>query len=330
MSGGVLSTSSLEHAVAGSAGTILATLLLFPLERVKTLLQVYGEGPAEVVARVLQEEGPRGLYRGCGPMWQTAGVSQFLYFFLFEAFKDKLAKLKGNQVGPYGTLFASAFAGSLNMVMTEPLWRSCVVAQARRTRSFDQLRQAKDTSMRPTRSTLLKLEAGPGVFGTVCRTWATEGPGALWRGLGSSLWLVSNPVIQFFVYDLLKAAREPSEHIKTAEAFLMGAFAKAVATIATFPLQVAQSKLRAFRDKKHGQAGRLPPELNGMIPCLRHAYAEGGVTGLYRGLWPKLVQTVTQAAFMFALYEKILWFIRRGSRKVLRGRPDHTLAPLAR
>lgn len=306
---GVLSVNNLEHAVSGSAGTILSTLLLFPLERVKTLLQVYGEGPADVVARVLQEEGPRGLYRGCGPMLQTAGVSQFLYFFLFDAFKDKLAEYTARRNGPYGTLVASAFAGSLNMVMTEPLWRSCVVAQAKRTASFGSLnQQGERSSARPP----------PGVFGTVCQTWATEGPAALWRGLGSSLWLVSNPVIQFFVYDVLKALRVRGESISAREAFWMGAIAKAVATFLTFPLQVAQSKLRAFRDKSAIQGGGTPPELSGMLPCLRHVYMESGTRGLYKGLWPKLVQTVTQAAVMFALYEKILWLIKRGTRRTLK------------
>jgi len=127
---------------------------------------------------------------------------------------------------------------------------------------------------------------------------------------------VTNPVIQFFAYDMLKAVRLKSVDVSTAEAFLMGALAKALATVITFPLQIAQSRLRAARGDTKGVA--LPPELRGMVPCIRHVFREGGLPALYKGLWPKLVQTVTQAAFMFAFYEKIHWVIRRAARRGLR------------
>jgi len=126
------------------------------------------------------------------------------------------------------------------------------------------------------------------------------------------LWLVTNPVIQFFAYDMLKAIRLRSTDVSAAEAFLMGALAKALATVLTFPLQVAQSRLRAVR----GQTS-LPPELRGMVVCLQSVYRTNGVAGLYFGLVPKLLQTVTTAAFMFAFYEKIHVVIRRATRNVL-------------
>jgi adenine nucleotide transporter 17 len=65
--------------------------------------------------------------------------------------------------------------------------------------------------------------------------------------------LVSNPVIQFFVYEQLKNARlsrhvQSSENrISPGEAFLLGALAKGVATVLTYPLQLTQSVLRLQR-----------------------------------------------------------------------------------
>jgi len=320
--------------VAGSVGTILATLLLFPLERVKTLLQTsaFGQNAIMVLLRLLRDDGPRGLYRGCLPMVQTVGTSQFLYFYLFQGFKEKFAEMVGRRpgvIGTYETLLASAVAGALNMVITEPLWRSCVVAQAR-SRSFDQIiaiagdRQAASSSCAPDlvgrrRSSIVQWAArqaveGPGVFSAVYRTWITEGPAALWRGLGSSLWLVSNPVIQFFAYDLLKALYVGDEAVNSVQAFVIGAIAKALATVATFPLQVAQSKLRAHKDNN----GQGRPELSGMVPCLKYIFREAGMQGLFTGLWAKLLQTVTQTALMFVIYEKIHYAIRRANRQALR------------
>eukprot|EP00913_Durusdinium_trenchii_P003889 g3598.t1 len=83
----LFSVCSFEHAISGSTGTVLATLLLFPLERLKTLLQVDPEayrGLYDVLRRVLRDEGASGLYTGCTPMLQTVGSSNFLYFFLFQ------------------------------------------------------------------------------------------------------------------------------------------------------------------------------------------------------------------------------------------------------
>merc|ERR1712100_924030 len=94
----------------------------------------------------------------------------------------------------------------------------------------------------------------------------------------------------------------------------MGAVAKAVATILTFPLQVAQSRLRAVKKGSNQNLGsNRQPELQGMVPCLHAIWLEGGIRRLYAGLGTKLLQTVTQAAFLFAFYEKVHRVIRSSS-----------------
>lgn len=346
---GVLSRNSLEHAVAGTTGSMLATLLLFPLERLKTLLQLElrkDVGLLHILRRVLKEEGPAGLYRGCTPMLQTVGVSNFIYFFLFEGLKEPLANAAGRpegEVGPYETLVSSAISGAINMSLTEPFWRACVVAQARTRPGLTSISAdggtggssdllltpslaeplASPRSVRSSRLLRQQTLGSVGVFHTVYHLWVAEGARALWRGLPSSLWLVMNPVIQFFVYDLLKAMLRSVDDISSAEAFAMGAVAKALATVATFPLQVAQSRLRAAREAVVGAtvkelALQPRPELQGMVPCLMALLREGGLNALYSGLFPKLVQTVTQTACMFAFYEKIHWVIRRFSKRTRR------------
>ncbi|CAJ1419829.1 unnamed protein product [Effrenium voratum] len=295
----LFSVCSLEHAVAGSTGTVLATLFLFPLERLKTLLQTDLEGSRgflEVLQQVVRDEGVSGLYIGCKPMLQTVGSSNFLYFFLFQGLKEPLAAAFGREeglIGSYETLASSALAGALNMVCTEPLWRASVVAQA--SHRPGQLPGSSDALSPKTAA------SSRGVFGTVYQLWLQEGTRALWRGLSTSLWLVTNPVIQFFAYDFLKALCVHAE-ISTLEAFWIGAVAKAIATLITFPLQVAQSRLRACEGSM------------GMVQCLRDLHQKG-LGAMYYGLMPKLLQTVSHAALMFALYEKIHWAIRRITRR---------------
>lgn len=132
-----------------------------------------------------------------------------------------------------------------------------------------------------------------------------EGVAALWDGTIPSLVLVSNPIIHYCTYEYLKteiSKRRVGKLIgfTALEYFLMGAFAKAVATVATYPLQVAQSKLRAKQFK-----------YSGMIACLIITHREYGLKGLYAGLKAKLVQTVLTAAFTLVAYEKIVQYIRQ-------------------
>lgn len=69
----------------------------------------------------------------------------------------------------------------------------------------------------------------------------------MWNGTLPSLALVCNPTIQFVAYEALK--RKFVSVCKTTELsnltlFMIGAIAKAISTIVTYPLQVFQSRLR--------------------------------------------------------------------------------------
>jgi len=76
----------------------------------------------------------------------------------------------------------------------------------------------------------------------------TEGILALWKGTMPSLILVSNPSLQFMAYESIKrrlmAGKQVGAELSSLTVFLAGAAAKAVATIATYPLQIVQAKLR--------------------------------------------------------------------------------------
>lgn len=122
----------------------------------------------------------------------------------------------------------------------------------------------------------------------------TEGLAALWAGVGPSLVLVSNPAIQFAIYEALK------RHIPAKSAiafFLMGALAKMVATVATYPIQLAQSRQRNGKDKMS------------TLVLLYAILKRKGPQALFNGLEAKLYQTVLTAALMLVTYEKIVKFV---------------------
>ncbi|GJQ66497.1 hypothetical protein Trydic_g4489, partial [Trypoxylus dichotomus] len=179
----IFSYETLVHALAGSAGSIFAMTVFYPLDTIRFRLQLEDSdrdlSTFEVLSNIIRNEGIEALYRGLKPVLLSLGI--------------------------------------INVIVTAPLW----VVNSR-----------------------LKVEQQKyytGLLDGLVHIANTEGLAALWSGIGSSLVLVSNPAIQFAVYEALK------RHIplKSASAFfLMGAVAKAVATMATYPIQLAQSRQR--------------------------------------------------------------------------------------
>lgn len=140
-------------------------------------------------------------------------------------------------------------------------------------------------------NTRMKLEENkyPSLFSGLIEIMRSEGVKGLWAGTVPSLILVSNPAIQFMVYEALKRHLEGRGSFGNSSAFLIGAVAKAIATTVTYPLQLVQQRLRAGTSMK---------------PLLKDMKSKPLV--LFRGLEAKLLQTVMTAALMFGIYEKLV------------------------
>ncbi|KAJ3648880.1 hypothetical protein Zmor_020649 [Zophobas morio] len=269
----IFTYETLVHATAGAAGSIVAMSVMYPLDNVKFRMQlednsVSGKTPLQALVHILKKEGIEGLYRGIKPALTTLGVSNFIYFYAFHGLKS----LRLNCKNPTQTdLILSIVAGVINVITTNPLW----VVNSR-----------------------LKFDRNlyfSGLLDGLFHVANTEGFKTLWSSLGPSLLLVSNPAINFTVYEALKR-RTVS---RTAFAFfVMGAVSKAISTVATYPLQVAQTRQRYNKHAKMNTAAML-------LDIVK----KGGPTALYQGLEAKLLQTILSSALMFMTYEKIAQFV---------------------
>merc|ERR1711939_1209534 len=99
-----------------------------------------------------------------------------------------------------------------------------------------------------------------------------------------------------------RRAEKRGSPITGLEFFIMGAIAKAVATVFTYPLQIAQSKLRADKGQNTDPSKR---NYKGTVDCLKKIHAQYGTKGWFKGIEAKLWQTVLTAAFQFLTYEKV-------------------------
>nr|XP_046270572.1 peroxisomal membrane protein PMP34 [Scatophagus argus] len=294
MSFSVFSYESLVHAVSGAAGSVTAMTVFFPLDTARLRLQVDENRKARstpaILAEIVKEEGLLAPYRGWFPVICSLCCSNFVYFYCFHSLKATW--LRGQQSLPTTDLLIGIAAGIVNVLVTTPLW---VV----NTRLKLQGSNFRNTDIRPTNYAGIQ-----DAFGQIIRN---EGVGALWNGTFPSLLLVLNPAIQFMIYEGLKRQlrRGVPRELSSAEIFVIGAVAKAVATTVTYPLQTIQSLLRFGQFGESTDKSKVLSSLRTIKCVLVNRVRKYGVLGLFKGLEAKLLQTVLTAALMLLLYEKI-------------------------
>jgi len=289
----IFTVDSFADGAAGSAGGVSAISVFYPLNIIRTKLQTSdpnkkAQGIREVLEEILKEDGIPGLFTGWWGQVVALGCSNFIYFYCYNMLKVIIQKGTGKTITPVMNLGVGAVAGVVNVLMTTPLWMV-----------------STQLAVQAKRGAAKGVEPYTGMFDGLSRCYAAEGISGLWKGLIPNLALVSNPTIHFFTYERVRIvmsniAAKRGTPINSFEFFCMGALAKAIATVLTYPIQIAQSQLRADRADADGNR-----KYNGTIDCLLKILGAAGVKGLYRGMMAKLWQTVLTAAFQFMTYEKL-------------------------
>eukprot|EP00818_Percolomonas_sp_WS_P009815 CAMPEP_0117455220 /NCGR_PEP_ID=MMETSP0759-20121206/11242_1 /TAXON_ID=63605 /ORGANISM="Percolomonas cosmopolitus, Strain WS" /LENGTH=335 /DNA_ID=CAMNT_0005248507 /DNA_START=21 /DNA_END=1029 /DNA_ORIENTATION=+ len=292
----LFSFHALNHAVAGTVAGSITMTIFYPLDQLRLKAQIEDKSTKQLIQEefLSAKRGIGKLYLGLGPLLVSLAAS----FYCNNAMKI-LAKWRGTKVTVPVNLMIAALAGVVNVLITNPLWvvNTRVRAQKDHTRSM---------------------------WAVMREMISEEGVQSLWNGTLSSLLLVSNPTIQFVAYDTCKRLWETrvKRPLYSIEYFFLAAIAKSIATFFTYPLQVAQSQIRAQKKTKKENVSSEEETVEGAPPikkrlpykntidCLmRLLKNEGLVRGWFKGFSVKFTQTVLMAAFHFLAYEKILGLI---------------------
>lgn len=321
---------------------------------------------------LLRLHSEKSLYKGSSHMTITLMISNFIFFYALHLTKRCLTYIHQQQqdrhpghvhietqklqflhhmfrnyVYPFlprskmaTSFLSSSIAGTINVLLTNPLW----VASLR-------IMESKVPIHSPTKDGD-DPHAHVSSLWTVLRDIAhSEGVSQLWNGTWTSLLLVSNPIIQHFLYERMRSwllgrrrehrlgkdrvvggserRRRRDEEANAVrlltltppEAFVFGALAKTVATVVTYPLQLAQVLLR-LQTKRIGRCSNedncdahnlalKEPTFRGTIDCLCQQYTTGGIPALFHGMNAKLLQTVLTSALTFLTYEQTLVLVGR-------------------
>lgn len=291
------------YAIAGSAGAVVANALVYPLDIVKTRLQVQvkkaksaesASNPADdehytstwdAITKIVKEDGATGLYAGMPGSLLGVASTNFAYFYWYTIVRTLY--LSGQTVPkPPSTaveLGLGAIAGAVAQLFTIPV---AVVTTRQQTQHKSERKGLLDTGR-----DIIASEDG----------WT-----GLWRGLKASLVLVVNPAITYGAYQRLREGLFPGKAtLKPWESFLLGSLSKMLATIATQPLIVA----------KVGLQSKPPPAREGkpfksFIEVMAFIIEHEGPLGLFKGIGPQILKGLLVQGFLMMTKERVeLMFI---------------------
>ncbi|KAF5019763.1 hypothetical protein F66182_8200 [Fusarium sp. NRRL 66182] len=282
------------RAVAGATGAVLANALVYPLDIVKTRLQVqikpdptkaasadepHYTSTWDAISRIVAEDGIQGLYAGMNGSLIGVASTNFAYFYWYTVVRTLYFKSR-KDVNPSTLveLALGAVAGAIAQVFTIPV---AVVTTRQQT--------ASKSDRKGLLATAREVVDGP------------DGITGLWRGLKASLVLVVNPAITYGAYERLKEVFFPGKpSLRPAEAFFLGAMSKSLATIATQPLIVA----------KVGLQSKPPPARNGrpftsFVEVMKFIIEHEGVSGLFKGIGPQILKGLLVQGILMTTKERV-------------------------
>jgi adenine nucleotide transporter 17 len=310
----------------------------------------------EMRALVREEGGVGALYRGIKPAIVGTVASQSVYNFFYSALRTFYIKKKRQNPGALSSLAIASCAGSINVVMTIPIWTIVTKMQTTRTAKELEERQKERSSGERAWALLRSAfgfgdrgrEAFGGVGGggavrdgsseigfraTARGIYADAGVRGFWQGVVPALVMVSNPALQYAFYesaaDRFKAIRararrrrgasnaNASRPIALTAAEVFVAGALAKIAATLLTYPVLLVKSRLQASSKSDDSAM---RYDGTIDALRRIVREEGYGAFYRGMGTKMTQTVFASALMFAAKEEIVKATRIAHAKMLRAK----------
>jgi solute carrier family 25 folate transporter 32 len=306
-----------QHLIAGTTAGLVTTSLLYPLELVKTRMQVLQKEAgyattAASIRSVLEGEGAGGMYRGITPALFASAGSWGGYFYFYELSK----KRKLNAINMEGDAnYGDTRVGAEKKLGVKDHLLSGIEAGVFLVMIFNPIFLVKTRMALQGTDTNNKRYAG--MFDALKTIVREEGARGLYKGLVPALLLTSHGAVQFASYEYMKeATTKISESSMTSplikgflssfQSLLLGGVSKIIASSATYPYQVIKSRLQ-----QRGTGGVY--KYKGTLDCANKLWKEGGVRAFFRGIVPSTLKVAPGSALTFFVYEETVKFIRKGN-----------------
>lgn len=277
------SASTATHMIAGALAGIAEHTATYPIDAIKTRMQVIRPHPSAVYTGLLHavnsirtSEGLGRLWRGVGSVVMGAGPAHALYFATYEAAKSVLIvreaandPLRVSVAGGLATALADAFMTPFDVIKQRMQVHGSVHANL--------LACAKD---------ILKREGATGFFVSYPATLILNVP---------------FHAIQFPVYEACRALLNREGSYSPLAHVVAGGVAGGTAAFCTTPIDVIKTTLQT-RNLTGGQ-------LSGMREAAILLLRERGWRAFLMGAVPRAVTFIPGTAICWYVYEYFKWFL---------------------
>ncbi|XP_015897457.3 uncharacterized protein LOC107431089 [Ziziphus jujuba] len=286
-----------QFMIAGSIAGSVEHMAMFPVDTLKTRMQVLGGGGGvgscsvqsinvrRALGSILKLEGPAGLYRGIGAMGLGAGPAHAVYFSVYEWFKEVFSG--GNSNNSAAHAVSGVFATVASDAVITPL---------------DMVKQR------------LQLKSSPykGIGDCVKRVLMEEGIGAFYASYRTTI-LMNAPftAVHFATYEaakrgLMEVSPESANDERLIVHATAGAAAGALAAALTTPLDVVKTQLQC-----QGVCGCDRFSSCSIRDVIRTIVTKDGYQGLMRGWIPRMLFHAPAAAICWSTYEASKTFFQQ-------------------
>jgi solute carrier family 25 protein 33/36 len=245
----------------------------------------------EIAKTIMQQDGISGFFRGLPPTLLGIIPARSAYFYAYHRVQKFLSP-KLPEGSPGNAMVAGFLAGIAGNTLTNPIWMV-------RTR----MQLMIDSTAGQT--------AYNGYWDAIQTIFKEEGVGGFYKGITASYWGCAEGAMQFLIYEQVKTrllerknterhneGLPPTRELSKASYFWAAAGAKLLASISTYPHEVARTRLR-----EQARSGIF--KYNGMWQTLALMAKEEGTKSLYSGMGVHLMKVVPNSATMFLCYELV-------------------------
>lgn len=240
---------ALAHAIAGSTGSAISNLAIYPLDLIITRLQVQRQlrttssvpssneytSVLDAAQKIYDDGGISAFYTGVLQDTGKSVADSFLFFLFYNYLREKRLTRKGaaaSTLPALDELLVGALAGAGSKFFTTPLAN---IVTRKQTASLISARSSGSSALPSARAIAAQIRAEKGVQG-------------FWSGYSASIILTLNPSITFFLFETFKRSllpRSQREHPSASATFLLAAISKAIASTVTYPFSLAKARAQS-------------------------------------------------------------------------------------
>lgn len=268
----LFSSASFRSLLAGGIAGFLEVSLMFPLENIKTQLQLQDplttkfEGMIDCVRKTIRSYGCLGLYGGLTPLLISSVPSHALRWCSYEYFCKLLDPSTGCQLSVINVFISGLVSGGVIALIIG------VPAECIKTRLIDEGERL--TPIEGWRAIL--RNSYKGVFPTVLKKVLNQG--------------LRFPLYHLVFHAMTDPTANPAHY--PLRGFLSGIVAGFSSVVFTQPIDVVKTKLQGTHAEKY----------HGTVHTMRLLYSQQGLWSLYAGIAPRIVRVSIGAGVTFSVY----------------------------